>query len=117
MFFISPLHLILGICRLCHAFVAHAGGPGGVSAYFAYFMRWEDNVLYGTQEVLGNAAAVPYSYKHPFELVSNCLSAKGIQMLRPWRKDWWGHRTPSHALGRQFRYSLQFSIPSAHLTF
>ncbi|KAG9227901.1 hypothetical protein PLEOSDRAFT_1107100 [Pleurotus ostreatus PC15] len=65
MFFISTLHLVLGIYRLCQAFVAHAEAPGGISAYFANVMRWEDiaiNVLYGTQEVLGNAAAVYRCY-------------------------------------------------------
>lgn len=85
MFFISTLHLVLGIYRLCQAFV-HAGVPGGMSAYFANVMRWEDiaiNVLYGTQEVLGNSAAVCYSHNRPSELVLICLSTKGLQMLRP----------------------------------
>lgn len=65
MFLISTLHLILGMYRLQQAFVAHAGYPGGVSAYIANVMRWEDvatNILYGTQEVLGNAAAVYRCY-------------------------------------------------------
>ncbi|KAF9493004.1 hypothetical protein BDN71DRAFT_1450827 [Pleurotus eryngii] len=65
MFFISTLHLVLGIYRLCQAFADHAGDSGGLSAYFTNVMRWEDvaiNVLYGTQEVLGNAAAVYRCY-------------------------------------------------------
>ncbi|KAF9493005.1 hypothetical protein BDN71DRAFT_1450831 [Pleurotus eryngii] len=62
MFFISTLHLILGIHRLCQTFVRD---PGGVAASFANVMEWEDvvtNVLYGTQELLGNAAAVYRCY-------------------------------------------------------
>ncbi|KAF4580795.1 hypothetical protein AB1N83_008442 [Pleurotus pulmonarius] len=65
MFLISTLHLILGMYRIQQVFVAHAGYPGGVSAYIADAMRWEDiatNILYGTQEVLGNAAAVYRCY-------------------------------------------------------
>ncbi|KAF4577367.1 hypothetical protein EYR40_009274 [Pleurotus pulmonarius] len=61
MFCISTLHLAMGVHRLQHAFVTHAGYPGGASAYIASVTRWEDvatNILYGIQEVLGNAAAV-----------------------------------------------------------